>query len=108
MGQMPGGSPATGDMLRLVPESSYWSTAQLNHMEYAYPLAILMCFISYRNALKGESPSQACQRWCKFSVLSCILFVLGVIMQRHGKKPHPIRVLGALGRYCSYAALLYC
>lgn len=31
--QMPGGSPATADMIRLQPDSAFWSTAQLNHME---------------------------------------------------------------------------
>merc|ERR1712232_817474 len=105
--QMPGGSPATADMIRLQPDSAFWSTAQLNHMEYAYPFAILMFYISYKRASKGGDLTQASQRWCNVSLLSCILFVLGVILQARGKKPHPLRVLGAVGRYASYAGLLY-
>merc|ERR1712100_95389 len=60
-------------------------------MEYAYPLAMLMFYISCRSNSKGESPTQACRSWCRLSLLSCILFVLGVILQGHGKKTasHP-------------------
>lgn len=82
-------------------------TAQLNHMEYAYPFAILMMYISYKRKSHGESITPVTSRLCKVSVLSCILFVIGVLLQGKSAAPHPVRALGAIGRYASMGALLY-
>lgn len=99
------GSVAHETMLKVIPSGAAFHTAQLNHSEYAFPFAILMLYISYRKSSKGESLTPWSQTWSNISVISCILFVLGVLAP--GKQPNPIRVLGALGRYFSYGGLIH-
>merc|ERR1712072_1609282 len=100
------GAGNTETMVQANPLGAAFHTAQLNHSEYAYPFAILMLYISYKKASKGESLTPMSQRWSRVSVISSILFVLGVVLQGNGKTPNPLRVLGALGRYLSYAGLI--
>jgi adenylate kinase len=100
-----GAGPA--DVLSVVDGSKAWSIAQLNHAEYAYPLAMLMFYISYKKASQGESLKPSFKNICKLSFVSCLLFSVGVVLQGKAKGPHPVRFVGAVGRYISYVGLLY-
>jgi len=101
------GSGMQADMLRANPSGAAWHTAQLNHTEYAYPFAILMLYLSYRKEATAEGLTPWSKRWSRVSVISCLLFVLGVVLQGKSAKPHPLRALGAIGRYLAYGGLLY-
>merc|ERR1712048_1268664 len=88
-----GKNPA--DIIAAIPDSKAWSVAQLNHSEYAYPLAILMFYLSYRRSSSGDELSAGQQKMCKASVIACIFFVIGVVLQGKSSGPHPLRFLGA-------------
>lgn len=95
------------DVLNAIPDSKAWSTAQLVHTEYAYPMAILMFYLSYKRSANGESLTPSQDKMCKASVITCLMFVVGVVLQGKNSNPHPLRFLGAVGRYASYAGLIY-
>eukprot|EP00746_Dinoflagellata_sp_MGD_P020758 gnl/MRDRNA2_/MRDRNA2_14838_c0_seq1.p1 gnl/MRDRNA2_/MRDRNA2_14838_c0~~gnl/MRDRNA2_/MRDRNA2_14838_c0_seq1.p1 ORF type:complete len:369 (-),score=73.52 gnl/MRDRNA2_/MRDRNA2_14838_c0_seq1:3-1109(-) len=100
----------SGDTLTMVKSNALaanFHTAQLNHTEYAYPFAILLMYISYKKASKGESLTPWAEKWSKISAISCFMFVVGVVLQGSGKQPHPLRFLGAVGRYLSYGGLIH-
>ena len=47
------------------------------------------------------------KRWANAFLAATWLFIIGVVQQGNGDKPHPLRVLGVLLRYVSYGGLVY-
>eukprot|EP00935_MAST-01C_sp_MAST-1C-sp1_P001191 g1191.t1 len=59
------GNPRTAQMLEAVPNSAYWSVAQLNHAEYTAPLALLMFYLSSKYEDKPGELTKWGERWSK-------------------------------------------
>lgn len=100
-------SGATEAVVKVNPLAANFHTAQLNHSEYASPFALLMLYISCKKAAQSESVTPSSKKWSIASLISCIVFVTGVILQGDKSQPHPFRALGAVGRYVSYGGLIY-
>jgi hypothetical protein len=61
-------STRTVDMISTLPDSAYWSVAQLNHSEYAAPLSALMLYLSLRASQKSEDLTTWGKRWSRYSL----------------------------------------
>ncbi len=94
-----------------------WSRAQLNNTEYAPMLSICIFCIKY-NADRAERPLTMIENVaCLSSVVFSYIFIYAAATQgrvNHAKmRPgragfSPLRPLGALGRYISFGALIFC
>ena len=85
----------------------WWHVLNLNHAEYTPIFASLMLYLGLRQSLlsKPLTRGQSLACWC--TTLSSILFVVGyLVMGSSARQPHPLRAIGALGRYVSYVILI--
>jgi uncharacterized membrane protein YecN with MAPEG domain len=86
---------------------AWWHTLNLNHAEYTPVYLALMLYLGLRQSSRSKplTRGQGIACWC--SILSSVMFVAGYLLAGVGaQRPHPLRALGALGRYASYALLL--
>ncbi len=69
--------------------------AHANATEYAPMLALLMLIV-----MRGETPVAVWVTWTMILVTVCrYLHAIGMIVSPTLEKPHPLRVVGALGTY---------
>ena len=104
---------------RVFLKSTYyrsWSRAQLNNTEYAPMLALLIFVIKYKADKAKRSLSMGEKAACVASVAFSYMFLYAAAGQgtidHANMKPgrggmSPLRPVGALGRYASFAALIY-
>jgi len=94
-----------------------WNKAQVNSTEY-HGIFIGMFAIlklGWQNA--GEQPSGRTNLACALGAISSYLFAIGVILGKSAganptgkgalEQPHPLRVLGAVGRYISMGLMAF-
>merc|ERR1712232_1533973 len=90
---------------------------QTNSCEYHGIFMGLYALLKFGWDAKGFEPSQSTNIGCAMAAISSYLFAIGVILGKSvganptgrgvSEQPHPLRVMGALGRYFAMAVLAY-
>mmetsp|Transcript_41392 Transcript_41392/g.88202 ORF Transcript_41392/g.88202 Transcript_41392/m.88202 type:complete len:152 (-) Transcript_41392:80-535(-) len=94
-----------------------WHKAQQNSAEY-HGIFIGMCaLIHFGWSRSGLEPSTKSNVACAISAISSYLFAIGVILGKSAaanptgrgatEQPHPLRLLGAVGRYIAMGLMAY-
>lgn len=80
------------------------SRVQINHAEYSGALIALLVYIQLRVDAKDNIPWYAVMSTL-LVLAGCVFFVVGYSLVENVHKTNPLRVAGALMRYCGFTAL---